>query len=492
MVPPKQTPTIKSSIYFSALENSLKKLRENVLPPEGLKELRSYGLIGNNNRLIAKTLDKYISQGEKFEPSSSRLDLLDNGDVVVVGSPKSTVAGNPIRGATSASAVENLEGVVPSEPNDSDNDERQEEEGDETEIESDEEVEEGENQKIFTPVDANNFDAAVAGAQFDIDEDKVIAALDNYIKSLPAKESYGEKDIVVFIHEEKKDVPSLIAAGTKVLDAILYVALSSEPNSAGIFKEVPADISKLTLEKVKKRIEIGQKCFLSLVILVLIRGNMIVPTIKGAEKRELPEFIRNLFNGKVSTEGQIATRLSSTSPKKFPGHLLLKVNLESLPGTAFSRIKISIAGTRVLRYAVYASKFEKVPIQNFGDRAVSKQQIDLNNALVKANDIVATLASYVNNWKACLKLHPMNPRRSAPKGFSRKCTCAILYTLTNKGKLDMINYFREKKMYSYTKDADLMGTDDAAGKTSWPVLDDDDADFMGMTVDSVKAVFDKD
>nr|DBA06926.1 TPA_asm: coat protein [Lepidozia ophiovirus_pli] len=339
-------------------------------------------------------------------------------------------------------------------------------------------------------VTAANIEAMLASSAFKMEIKTLVEKMNEFAQTIPEDEKYNMGEVHVRVLKGAKvSVHNLVAAGTLVLDAALYSSYHEDQSALYMFNV--EEIDEISMEEVSASVDYARKAFIAVLVLIYNRGNM--PTYSGDETNQKPliKLLReNLFHDEMTTESEVAQLLSCTTTRKFPARSLLNVNIDGLPSQYVSRMKLAVAGNRVVKYAEHASLFEQSSSKIDANDKLSADELASHQKIVKAHELVDALRSRSGNFQAQLKLHPLNPNKSVPVGFTMKMTSAILHSLTENGRLALVKHFQDKDMRSFLKDKNIMGSYDALNQRTWPILNDENGNFMGLTRETVNKCFD--
>nr|WBG54166.1 coat protein [Ophiovirus lactucae] len=331
----------------------------------------------------------------------------------------------------------------------------------------------------------------LGGKLFKIDENKVKEALENYIKLLPkTSDSYKSGDVKVFYYDGvEKSVSSLLAAGTKVLDSILYMAHKDSAEHSFIFDESKLSPKTLDSRNFIENVNLGNKAIKAAFCSVYNQGGL--PT-KTSEERNLSKFIREtVFKNKDLKSNVFCDMLSSSDPSFFPSSIFLKIPLDLLPTEVSSRCKMAVAGNKAIRYAILARRFEQSSLAEptTGKTEDIKNYMSMQAKLEKACKITELLSSLGSNFEAQKKMHPLSDTRTVRKNFTLQLTCAIVHSLSHTGRLAMRAEIESKKIEAFKRDENIYGQKNAMDVICFPVLTNSDADFSELSVEAVKTAY---
>nr|DBA06888.1 TPA_asm: coat protein [Chrysanthemum ophiovirus_mori] len=334
--------------------------------------------------------------------------------------------------------------------------------------------------------------AKIKSESYSIDSSKIKEHLENFLKSVTlGDEGYVSGEVVIkYIGERGADVNMLIAAGTKVLDAILYCAMAQSPDNTGMFKLV--ETSGISERTIAVNMSNAKRAIQAAAVLVYIQGGL--PENKGKNSAEtpVPQFItKEIYSGETVTMLSIGEQLSCANTKKFPAKVFLQIQLDILPPAVSSRCKLNIAGNRAVRYAKYASPFSTKSELKITEGTPVTQIEDImkfNSKLKLSKDIVNCLKQVATNVTSQLVMHPLSSERPTIKNFTLKLTHAIIFSLSTSGLIAMSQKIVADNNPAFQKDVNFFGIKDGDSHT-WPILSNPDADFSDITAESLKAAY---
>jgi hypothetical protein len=343
-----------------------------------------------------------------------------------------------------------------------------------------------------------NFMDEINFTSIEIDTSLVVSALESFAKTVKREGGYLREEIkIVEMTDSIITIQSLVAAGTKILDASLYVTMQSDETKKKIFKVLK--INEITNTECGKNLQSGLCALIGAILVVYNRGNLPSKTYSSENRRPLQNLlVSNVFHEAISFEDELAEMLSSAPLFKYPAGSLLEFNLNLLEAFVGQRAKLSIAGNKVVRLAVIAGKFEKQKIwtdeELVKDLLTFAARSEERVKIMHSNLLVEQLKSYGPDLQAQLRLHPLAKNRHVPAKFVGIMIKAILMSLSNNGRNELCETLlgnrESKKMGSYTKDQLLMGsTDEEKKNRTWSILTDKDYDVNSITVDGLKSVF---
>nr|DBA06857.1 TPA_asm: coat protein [Adonis ophiovirus] len=332
---------------------------------------------------------------------------------------------------------------------------------------------------------------AIDQQSYTMDMEKLKATLEKFVRTIRLEdETYKQGDLPIFHFGDRlADVPMLIAAGTKILDAIAFASMREDAANNGLFveKEVKEGITEREIVMNTKK---GKRALQAGIVLVFVQGSL--PGNKAHEDRKVPNFIIDkLYEGENISMDEIAKDLSAVSTVKFPARVLLQMNLDLLPLPVASRCKLNVAGNRGIRYAVYAASFDKreeLAISDDTPVSAMYQKMEENKKIKLARELRETLASLDGCYKNQLVMHPLSESKPSTKNFTLKLTCAIIFSLSKSGRKAMAEKIISDKNEAFKRDIHFFGTGDAE-KRDWPILKNIDADFSGLSVEGLKNIY---
>jgi hypothetical protein len=331
----------------------------------------------------------------------------------------------------------------------------------------------------------------IEGKTFSIDQEKVKETLEKYIKDLPrTAESYSSESIEIMSFKGVEiSISSLLSAGTKILDAILYLTYKDSIEQSAIFKVKELNPKTIIVSELQENINIGNKSIKAAFCCVYNQGSL--PS-KTSEDRNLSKFIKEtLFRDSKLTSQKFASHLSSSDPTYFPASIFLKISFDHLPSEVASRCKMAVAGNKAIRYAILAKRFEQNSIPDRKDMSTEEMRDHMNQMtkLEKAIKITETLSTLGSNFEAQKRMHPLSTTRQTRKNFSLQLTCAIVHSLSPRGRAAMRKEIEEKNIAAFKRDDNIFGKKNALDEVFFPVLTSSDADFSELSVEAVKAAY---
>jgi hypothetical protein len=308
----------------------------------------------------------------------------------------------------------------------------------------------------------------LSSAQFTVRTKDIIEHLLEAISLIPSSESFDKGEVAIFIladNEKGNEFESIIAAGTPVMNAILYFALGANPN----FKEM-FTISQSKVKVVKDAVMLRSMAFRTLTALIefyLTRGDYPRPESQAELSKNTRE--RTLVGVGVTKEGELAASVASFPLTKFPMSAFLQVTPSMLDTITAKRIMLSPAGTKFYRYATLCKMFGKT----------SRTQTD---------EVKASLAfrTAVLNIKPdqFVMFHPQHPcSAQRPGKFSRKAIVLLLKGLAESEIVAVLKYIKDKGMLSFMKDTQLYKEEKET--VSCPGLHDPELNDGSVTVASL-------
>nr|DBA06939.1 TPA_asm: coat protein [Phalaenopsis ophiovirus] len=339
-----------------------------------------------------------------------------------------------------------------------------------------------------TLVEKSELQGLIEGKSLNLNLENIKKVLEEYIKTLPKSgETYLPGEVKIYMFKDIDiSVSSLLAAGSKVLDSILYCCYheSDEHNFIFDVEKMDHEVNKL---EIAENINYGQKAIKAAFTTVYNQGYL--PSL-GQLNRGMSRFVKEtIFGDNNLTELMFCERLSSTNPSKFPASVFLQISIDSLPTEVASRCKMSIAGNRAIRYAVLAKSFERrdPDAEDIGG-SVGRA---INRKISSACDIVDCLSSLSSDWEAQKRMHPLNSQKVVLKNFTLQLTHAIIYSLTAKGRQDLHDTIIDKKIEAFKRDTNFFGVMNNENELIFPILDNTDADFLSLSITNIKAAYGK-
>nr|DBA06965.1 TPA_asm: coat protein [Viola ophiovirus] len=336
----------------------------------------------------------------------------------------------------------------------------------------------------------------LSGQNFQVDASRVKAELEKFYNNLPADgQGYSANEVKIFRFgdlDSEFSLCELLGAGTKPLDALLFVSLATDEKSNGMF-----DIHKIESyaeEDMSFNIRQGRGLIRACTIMVWIQG--FLPSIDSTDTRPIPAYLlKHLIELNVTKMQDLPELLSCTSTRKFCQKIFFEINLNILPLNDASRCKLSVAGNKIVKYAISASRFERRGIPAFipgGTEAENLRNNAERKKVKQAFCILEYLLAVQTDLEAMKKMHPMSPERPTTPGLTRKITCAIIYSLTDKGRVDLYNHLKQKQNTAFLQDETLVGKPGEPGRRVYPELNTPEGDFSSITVETLKNMYGKD
>nr|DBA06956.1 TPA_asm: coat protein [Thymus ophiovirus] len=302
-------------------------------------------------------------------------------------------------------------------------------------------------------------------------------------------DAYRTGDIKINIYSDKKDVNNLIAAGTKVLDALLYEAIGTREENAGLF--TTRIVTKLTASSVSDNIINAKRALLAAVVLVFIQGSL--PS-KSDDTKPIPKFIKEkIFKGEIGSLKAIAELLSSTNTEKFPSKIFLEIDLDRTPIAISTRCKMSIAGNRAIRYSIFTASLKEAEERAIPAGAgieLYKQYEEHNRRITKAKEIVKALRTIATDYKTQLNMHPLSQSRAVIQNFTLKLTRAIIESVAPSARPEINRKAKKDNNSSFLRDTNFVGSEEE-GALIWHILENPDADFNELSSQSVYSAYSK-
>nr|DBA06912.1 TPA_asm: coat protein [Gymnadenia ophiovirus_den] len=326
----------------------------------------------------------------------------------------------------------------------------------------------------------------------DIKEDLIRATLEDYVSTIPKyAEPYLNGEITIFYYSNVGlSIKNLVAAGTKILDAVLYYSYQGLDSNQSIFSMKELGDTDFDPKEAVERISNSHKAIKGAFATIYNQGYL---PMDGSVERGLSQFVKvTLFGNANFTSSDLAKMLSSANTQKFPSQVFLNINIERLPTDVASRCKMSIAGNRVVRYAMLAKGFERAPVPNtmgINDNLQNQRAMREYKKWETATEIVDFLCSISADWKSQLKMHPLNPQKPTIKNFTLKLTHAVLFSLSQIGRQIMRGKIVSDKIEAFKKDENFYGKTDASGNLVYAIFVDPNADFSDMSVGTVRGAY---
>nr|DBA06911.1 TPA_asm: coat protein [Gentiana ophiovirus] len=337
--------------------------------------------------------------------------------------------------------------------------------------------------------DSETFKLHVNKAGIIVTAESIREHLEKFLSTASSEDkAYSNGEIIIkYFNDNENSVEHLIAAGTMVLDAILYCSYKNDQVVNGIFKKIM--VTELKPSVMAQNLSLGKKSILSATALVFITGNL--PPKDLSDSRPVPKFIRNLYNSEVDKLSTIAGYLSVADPKKFPAKAFLNIDLNKIDVATASRCKLSIAGNKAVRYADYIGNFDQAVIPGVAgklDADEATRAVKKKDRVERARELTEFLRSLVGNVKAQLRMHPLSADKPTVKNLTLKLTRACLESLSLKGRLEMREKIVKNQNNSFKSDVNFFGMGE--GKDAhWPLIENVDADFMDISVVGLKAIY---
>nr|DBA06937.1 TPA_asm: coat protein [Osteospermum ophiovirus] len=337
----------------------------------------------------------------------------------------------------------------------------------------------------------NEIESTIKSQSYVLEISKLKEILEAFVKTITLEdESYRQGDLLVkYFNNRNDDVTMLVAAGTKILDALVFCSMRDDPVNQGLFieEEIKEGISEkeivINVREAKRALQSG-------IVLVYVQGSL--PGSKTAEGRKVPNFIIDkLYEGESASMEQIGKELSCTSTAKFPAKVLLQMNIDLLPTPVASRCKLNVAGNRAIRYAVFASGFEEVNEVEIDDetpRSAIPLIMENNRKISLAKGIKNALASLDGCYKNQLVMHPLSDSKPTIKNFTLKLTCAIVFSLSKSGRKAMAEKIIADKNEAFKRDVNFFGYGEGKDR-EWPIVKNAEADFSGISVEGIKNIY---
>nr|DBA06875.1 TPA_asm: coat protein [Boraginaceae associated ophiovirus] len=331
-------------------------------------------------------------------------------------------------------------------------------------------------------------DKFITSSSYVVTDADIRAHLERFLYEIKWEDdAYRTGDIKVYIYNGKKDVDSLIAAGTKVLDALIYAALNDKPEAQDLF--VVQKVEKLTANVISGHMTDAKRALLAGLVLVFIQGSL--PS-KADSKKPVPKFIKEkIFKSNIANLSGVAEILSSTDTEKFPAKLFLDIDLDKVPKPICTRCKLSIAGNRAVRYAVFSAGFarsKEVEPRREWDGMTYSVMLESNKQVNLANKIFDILRMIAGNYKTQLRMHPLAPNRPVIKDFTLKLTKAILVSIDEDERHKILEKAVADENLSFQRDTNFVGVV-KDGIHTFPIMTNPDADFSSLTPDTIREIY---
>nr|DBA06907.1 TPA_asm: coat protein [Erythranthe ophiovirus] len=341
-----------------------------------------------------------------------------------------------------------------------------------------------------TPMTPDEVVGVIRSKVVHITSDDVRVALETYVSSIPKNdESYNNGEVKVKVFQGVPvSISNVIAAGTAVLDAILYMTYRENTDNNQIFEVSEKPLTEVSSLEITDNLLTAQRAIKGAFCCIYNQG--FLPSL-GATDKNLSKFVREtIFKNTDLTTKAFCEALSCTDPAKFPAYSFLMVELNHVPTAVASRCKMSIAGNKAVRYAREAAKFEKGTIgATPTDMNAMEAFMERRRKLDLALQIVNFLVSISTNVETQKALHPLNPNRPTIKNFTLKLTCAIIYSLSEDGRVEFRNHIIRKNIEAFRKDVNIFGE---LGNNQLPVfsvLENQEADFGDLSLAGVRAAY---
>jgi hypothetical protein len=303
-------------------------------------------------------------------------------------------------------------------------------------------------------------------------------AIEELAKIIPKSDSYYTKELIVkCIRSENITFQNLLGCGTKVLDALLYKTYKGGEKDH-IFNV--HYIENVSVSEMSENINFSLNSFIAAVVTLYNRGKLVSKSSNPEQQRQLIELLKGkLFNGKITTEDELADSLSSSNTQKFPASALMKMDLKVLPLAYYNRAILIVAGTKAIRYSMMALRFE---------RATPEEPLYIRR-VEQAHALLLSCASK-NSFDYAVKCHPLSNSQARIPRFTLRMTRAVIEYLSPKGRSDMRESIIQKDIRSFTLDGDLMGSETSDGRGRvYSILDDPEADFAVISPSMIEYFF---
>nr|DBA06869.1 TPA_asm: coat protein [Allium ophiovirus] len=332
------------------------------------------------------------------------------------------------------------------------------------------------------------FKSSINRDSYSIDSKAIESHLLKFLESVTVEdEGYLTGELKVYFYEEEtSEVMNLIGAGTKVLDALLYASMGKIPSAKGMFSLIK--VTELTQLSVGKYVQEAKRAIQAAAILVYIQGSL----PKQTDDKMVPKFISDkIYKGEIANLGVIGKQLSSANTEKFPSKIFLNIDINKFPVPVATRAKLSIAGNKGIRYAVFAGTCEKNKEIEINDTMKGKDIAiiqEWNTKIKLAVSISDFLRSLNGNVQAQLKMHPLAPNRPVVKSLLLKITRAIIESLNENGRIELYSKMVTAKNNSFLNDSNFSG-EEVDGSRVWRIMENSEADFADISVASLKNVY---
>lgn len=298
---------------------------------------------------------------------------------------------------------------------------------------------------------SNGLLGAISDQEFSVGASLLSATFIDCVGLLPRAPAYGPGEIKIHLFNNEvggKSFKALLAAGTLVLDAILYIALHQNTAYGKLF-----DCSGPTTRETSGAID--HRNLSMHVLLAAIEHFYTRGSLPSYNENKLSKNIiqRTLGVWEIGTEGRLAELLSTGALDKFPSEVFLDIDIATLPQITLNRIKLSPAGTKFRRYA---EMIDAIP-------ASEKQDYPAGQAII---DSVKNM-----NLADLLHFHPLHIASVIkPSQCSLKIQAEMLRTLTPDGIHQLLSVIQSKRMLALMKDSRMYN--DELAKKYCPILDD--------------------
>nr|DBA06897.1 TPA_asm: coat protein [Cyrtomium ophiovirus] len=334
------------------------------------------------------------------------------------------------------------------------------------------------------------FEERFKSATFSHDEEGLSRIVSEFVKTIPVNDTYlpGEVEIQL-VKNAPINVTNLIISGTRVLDAILYALYHDREDAQFMF--TITRLNSIRMSEGAVALTVSRNIFIAGLCMIFNRG-FLPSKNKESEGRKLQGLVANtlLNDTTINNESDLADALSSAPCRKFPAHILLKLELKNhIPDKYYARIRLTVAGSKVLRYADLTAGLDtKVPKKS--EDKMSEEDFKEKEKLKMALEIRDLLKGKSGDFDILLKFHPLNMDRKIPQRFTAKATNALIYCLTEKGRKQLYELVTNKKLNSFLMDEILVGMDNPLdpGNRTWPSLQNRDYDFTSLSVELIKEI----
>jgi len=308
---------------------------------------------------------------------------------------------------------------------------------------------------------------SISESEFNVTPDHISDAFNLLINSVPDGARYLAGEVKVHMFDENNiTFESLLAAGTLILDAVLFMALKDDGEYGGLF-----DMQGPLYSDKSDSALIRQTAYLAFIASIehyLTKG--VLPGM-GNQNDQLSRNIvqRTLSETGITTSGQLGQILSSAKISKFPRTIYLGIDLGKIDKTTGQRIALSPAGTKFMRYLYMVGLF-------IGDSTMTSK----NAAAKKIYDFVKSIKP-----EQLIKFHPDHESSvRKPQKCSAKISVMLMKNLNSKGQTAVLTYINTKNMEALKKDTLMYAMVD--GKVVCPGVNDPEFNDDCITVESLE------